>query len=769
MDAVAVDGTTITKVGGKLTVVGGTGGGEADAVKWENILNKPSWLTATNPSYTKTESDNKYLLKSAYTAADILSKLKTVDSTGSGLDADLLDGIHASGLLTAVSSTAGTNLSVTVGGTTKSVSGLYAKYFAPTMILNNTDLDSLTIPGMYYCTANSIAATLKNCPTALAFSLLVEQHASGGFKQTLTEYIPGNMQMWVRNSYQGEFGEWREIAFTNSNVASATKLQTARSINGTSFDGTANIVTSYWGTARTLSLTGNATGSVSINGSSNVSMNVNVNYAASAAKLDLQDTRSVETPPIGVDKSKGLFYHFKMNTADGLNDGGRFHSVLQFVQWGDESGGFSKQLALTDNGNMWLRNASSETAWGTWKKLAFTSDNVASATKLATQRTLWGRPFDGTQNVTGSLSGVISLVMTDALALDIGDKTGNFAGGYIVRDKNDNYQYMAGMYSTAGMVNYLFYGGSSTSPVMVFRNTNVGIGTTSPARKLDVSGSTGTTDLYINGIRLYKGTDGLLYLDGSLAVTGGITAFAQGSLSAATIMDAVAVDGTTITKTGGVLTAKQFSGGTIGQSLTINTGATSGLQLIGSNTAWQAAYIQLRNDALTGQGKLWQMEVGGSSDGNGNLQFQCSDGSTGSVNTSPWYRVSFFKHGNSTAIGAAGSVTNTSDIRLKTVKRYLTQVLDKIEGIAPFYYTWKDQPLAGTLIGFSAQNVQLQFPELVSVLSRQDGMDILGLDYATFGAVVSVAGLKELYALFKQQQQTINELQDTINQLRRAA
>ena len=234
-------------------------------------------------------------------------------------------------------------------------------------------------------------------------------------------------------------------------------------------------------------------------------------------------------------------------------------------------------------------------------------------------------------------------------------------------------------------------------------------------------------------------------------------------------MDAVAVDGTTITKTGGVLTAKQFSGGTISQSLTINTGATSGLQLIGSNATWQAAYIQLRNNAITGQGKSWQMEVGGSSDGNGNLQFQCTDGSTGSSSTSPWYRVSFFKHGNSTAIGATGSVTNTSDIRLKTVKRYLTQVLDKIEGITPFYYVWKNQPLAGTLIGFSAQNVQPQFPELVSVLSHQDGMDILGLDYATFGAVVSVAGLKELYALFKQQQQTINELQDTINQLRRAA
>ena len=38
-----------------------------------------------------------------------------------------------------------------------------------------------------------------------------------------------------------------------------------------------------------------------------------------------------------------------------------------------------------------------------WKRLANTSDNVASATKLQTARTLWGRSFDGTGNVDGTL------------------------------------------------------------------------------------------------------------------------------------------------------------------------------------------------------------------------------------------------------------------------------------------------------------------------------------------------------------------------------
>ena len=52
------------------------------------------------------------------------------------------------------------------------------------------------------------------------------------------------------------------------NASTATSLQTARTINGTSFNGTANITTANWGTARTLTV-GN-TGK-SVNGSANVS------------------------------------------------------------------------------------------------------------------------------------------------------------------------------------------------------------------------------------------------------------------------------------------------------------------------------------------------------------------------------------------------------------------------------------------------------------------------------------------------------------------
>jgi hypothetical protein len=54
----------------------------------------------------------------------------------------------------------------------------------------------------------------------------------------------------------------------SGNASSATQLQTGRTINGTTFFGTANIITSYWGSSRTLTI--GSTGK-SVNGSSNVS------------------------------------------------------------------------------------------------------------------------------------------------------------------------------------------------------------------------------------------------------------------------------------------------------------------------------------------------------------------------------------------------------------------------------------------------------------------------------------------------------------------
>jgi hypothetical protein len=82
--------------------------------------------------------DGKYLDSSSYTASDVLSKLLTVDGSGSGLDADTLDGYHASSFLTSYSETdtlnsvttrgASTTNDITIGGLTVGGSLTYGTY-----------------------------------------------------------------------------------------------------------------------------------------------------------------------------------------------------------------------------------------------------------------------------------------------------------------------------------------------------------------------------------------------------------------------------------------------------------------------------------------------------------------------------------------------------------------------------------------------------------------------------------------------------------------
>lgn len=73
-----------------------------------------------------------------------------------------------------------------------------------------------------------------------------------------------------------------------------------------------------------------------------------------------------------------------------------------------------------------------------------------------------------------------------------------------------------------------------------------------------------TDSVYVNGIRLHKTSDGVITLEGNLAVTGGITTYAIDPVSASTVMDGVAVDGTTIAKVDGVLKVLNAGGGEAG-------------------------------------------------------------------------------------------------------------------------------------------------------------------------------------------------------------
>ena len=110
---------------------------------------------------------------------------------------------------------------------------------------------------------------------------------------------------------------------------------------------------------------------------------------------------------------------------------------------------------------------------------AYTSSNVASATKLATPRTIWGQSFDGTGNVSGSLSEVGNIHFKVDNSYDIGSDAA--ASRYI-------YTHWLGAKSgqklELGANNSGFGQG-----LCIDTNLNVGIGTNTPTQKLDVHGN----------------------------------------------------------------------------------------------------------------------------------------------------------------------------------------------------------------------------------------------------------------------------------------
>jgi hypothetical protein len=91
----------------------------------------------------------------------------------------------------------------------------------------------------------------------------------------------------------------------------------------------------------------------------------------------------------------------------------------------DNTTGSDYSVRLQTNGNH-SNVVTLPTATGT---LALTSDNVASATKLQTARTIWGQSFNGTANVSGALSGATTISASNTIsttlqngALKIGNK-----------------------------------------------------------------------------------------------------------------------------------------------------------------------------------------------------------------------------------------------------------------------------------------------------------------------------------------------------------
>lgn len=161
-----------------------------------------------------------------------------------GGNADKLDGYHANGLLTALSNS-DKGISITVGGTTKSVSNISVNYASSAGNADTVDgyhaTSGRTFDGNINWSSNWNDVWSDGTNTHPWYGFDHRHPNTRAYSTTITDYF--GMTIKTANTLRLDFGTLllNGTDIHNINVASASKLATARSIWGQSFDGTGNV------------------------------------------------------------------------------------------------------------------------------------------------------------------------------------------------------------------------------------------------------------------------------------------------------------------------------------------------------------------------------------------------------------------------------------------------------------------------------------------------------------------------------------------------
>lgn len=359
-------------------------------------------------------------------------------------NADKLDGYHASGLLTALSNS-NKGISITVGGTTKSISNISVNH------ASNAD----TALKVYGQVADTGSHELVRCDMNTdKFRIIAGSSGSNNGWAEIATADDGNEPIYVRQ-YSGTFSSVvRTLTLLDAN--GHTHFPSYINIGGNENNNSSP--DRVWG----------SNGSDSYLRSYRTSA-LNVNYAASAGNADTVDGEHLikNGSRTGI---KQVYYfnaqdnnplYIKLGTLKTVSATGNSTSKVMFtVKGGINFGGTNEsvyEVAASTRGSIqvtstlvrgnrelkfgYVSTSSNVEIWmaydgthrgatevevsssinftltmtetttkpsgfveGSYRILAATADNVASATKLQTSRTIWGQSFDGTNNIDGTLT-----------------------------------------------------------------------------------------------------------------------------------------------------------------------------------------------------------------------------------------------------------------------------------------------------------------------------------------------------------------------------
>lgn len=234
-----------------------------------------------------------------------------------GGNSDTVDGIHANGLLTALSNS-NKGISITVGGTTKSVSNISVNYASSA---GNAD----AVDGEH----------------------LIKNGSGTGIKQVYYFSAQGNNTSYI-------------------------KLGTLNTVSVTGF-GTSKVMFTV-------------KGGINFGGT-----NESVYEVAASTRGSIQVTSTL------VRGNRELKFGY-VSTSSNVEIWMAYDGAYRGVTEVEVSSSVNFTLTMTET-----TTKPSGFVEGSYRILAATADNVASATKLQTPRTIWGQSFDGTGNVNGTI------------------------------------------------------------------------------------------------------------------------------------------------------------------------------------------------------------------------------------------------------------------------------------------------------------------------------------------------------------------------------
>lgn len=459
----------------------------------------------------------------------------------------------------------------------------------------------------------------------------------------------------------------RNNALITDNVASATKLQTARTINGTNFDGTANITTAKWGTARSIYIqdasAAHTGAAVSVDGSANEYLKLPSTITASLSGNATTATRLQTARTIWGNSFNGSANIGGTLTplADASYDLGTTLRGWRYLYMH----GFSGSLISGKN------NASIS--------IDSPTDSTSTYFPIIRIKSHHGDVFN-----LGMLQGGSETSQQFGIFRFLSDRTVNGTDACFYMNGNGN-MHGSGDLSMQGDI-IAYSAGNAPSP---FKYWYPSVDTSG---NLSWTNSTSTTTPTTRNIRGPQGPKGDTGAQGPKGDTG-----ARG-----------ATGPTGPTGPAG----PSFNGGTITSGMTVSgiTWPYYGLKDRSASSAW---YISSRSD--------------------NNLYF-CYGSTSGN-------KASLSPSGN---MYVSGNYSNGSDIRIKNRIGNVQNILDKITGIYAFYHTRKDINDGITRIGVSAQEIQRVLPELVGNANIPEYGDILTVDYSTLATVVAINGLNEL-------------------------